>query len=263
VRYKGNFDRLPDLAADLVGRKVDLIVTIGFPSVQAAMRATSVIPNVFTNIGDAVAQGVVASLARPGGNVTGTSEMAVELSGKRLELLKTAIPGLARVAVLRCPVVDGPPNLLDGPQWRETQAAARRLGVHLLSLEVRKPDDIEGAFAAALQARAQAYVALGCRFFETNQQRLVDAAAQRRLPGMTQYKAFAVAGGLMSYGTNPLDNMRRAAVLVDKILKGAKPADLPVEQPTKFELVVNLKTAKALGLKIPQSLLHQADQVIE
>jgi|RhiMetdeSRZDD1v2_1073273.scaffolds.fasta_scaffold636776_2 ABC-type uncharacterized transport system substrate-binding protein len=260
----GNFDRLPDLAADIVGRKVDVIVTAAPPAAQAAKQATSVIPIVFTGAGDAVAQGLVASLARPGGNVTGAmSGMQVDLIGKRLELLKAAIPGLARIAVLRCPVVDGPPNLLDGRSWSEIQAAAGNLGVTLQSLEVGKPDDIEGVFDAARKARAQAYVLLGCRIFETNVQRVADVAAQRRLPGMHYWTSFVVAGGLMSYDVSLVDIWRRAAVLVDKILKGAKPADLPVEQPTKFELVINLKTAKALGLTIPPSVLGRADQLIE
>src|SRR5262245_23233298 len=261
---QGNFDRLTELAADLVGQKVDVIVSAG-QGAQAAKRATSLIPIVFILAGDAVGQGLVASLSRPGGNATGTSGMDVDLSGKRLELLKAAMPSLARVAVLRCPVVDGPPNLLDGPQWRETQAAARTLGIQLQSVEVRKLDDIEGAFAAALQARAQAYVTLGCRIFEINpgRQRVVDVAAQRRLPGIYPYRNSVVDGGLMSYGLNALDAWRRTAVLVDKILKGAKPADLPVEQPTKVELVINLKTAKAIGLTIPQSLLLQANEVIQ
>jgi len=257
---EGNFNRLPDLAADLVGRKVDIIVTQGYPSIQAAKQATSAIPIVAT-FGDALGQGI-GSLARPGGNVTGTSSMTVDLAGKRLELLKTAIPGLTRVAALRCPVLD-PPNVVDGPQWRETQAAAPRLSVQLQSLEVRKPDDIESVFAAALQARAQAYVEVGCRIFETNAKRIADVAARRRLPGMHVSSPAVAAGALMSYGVNSVDLWRRTAVLVDKILKGAKPGDLPIEQATKFELVINMKTAKALGLTIPQSVLGRADHVIE
>jgi putative ABC transport system substrate-binding protein len=261
---EGNFARLTDLAADLVERKVDVIIA-GGAGAMAAKRATSLIPIVFIVAGDAVGQGLVASLARPGGNVTGTSSMDVELTGKRMELLKAAMPSLARVAVLRCPVVDGPPNLLDGPQWREAQAAARTLGMQLQSVEVRKLDDIEGAFAAALQARAQAFVTLGCRIFESNpgRQRVVDFAAQRRLPGMYPFRVSVVAGGLMSYGASELDSWLRTAGLVDKILKGAKPADLPVEQSPKFDFVINLKTAKAIGLTIPQSLLLQATEVIK
>ena len=261
---EGNFNRLADLAADLVERKVDVIIANG-PAAMAAKRATSLIPIVFVTAGDAVGQGLAASLSRPSGNVTGTSSMEVELSGKRLELLKSAMPSLARVAVLRCPVVDGPPNLLDGPQWRETQAAARTLGMQLQSVEVRKPDDIEGAFAAALQARAQAFVPLGCRIFEINpgRQRVVDFAAQRRLPGMYGNRNSVVAGGLMSYGASELDGWLRTAGLVDKILRGAKPADLPVEQSPKFDFVINLKTAKAIGLTIPHSLLLQATEVIK
>jgi putative ABC transport system substrate-binding protein len=261
---EGNFARLADLAADLVERKVDVIIANG-AAAMAAKRATSLIPIVFTVAGDAVGQGLVASLARPGGNVTGTSSMDVELTGKRLELLKAAMPSLARVAVLRCPVVDGPPNLLDGPQWRETQAAAPTLGLQLQSVEVRKADDIEAAFAAALQARAQAFVTLGCRIFENNpgRQRVLDFASQRRLPGMYAYRAFVVAGGLMSYGASELDSWLRTAGLVDKILKGAKPADLPVEQSPKFDFVINLKSAKAIGLTIPHSLLLHATEVIE
>src|SRR5215510_1424486 len=164
---EGKFDRLVDLAVDLVGQKVDVIVAGEAAPAQAAKQATSIIPIVFTGVGDAVAQELVASLARPAGNVTGVTLLQAELSGKRLELLKAALPSLSRVAVLRCPVVDGPPNLIDGPQWRETQAAARPLGIHLQSLEVRSPDDIEGAFAAATQDRAEAFVPLGCRVLET------------------------------------------------------------------------------------------------
>jgi len=260
---EGQFDRLADLAADLVGQKVDVIVTGGAASAQAAKQTTSLIPIVFLGTGDAVAQGLVASLARPDGNLTGSTGLDAELSSKRLELLKAALPSLARVAVLRCPVVDGPPNLIDGPQWREMQAAARILGIHLQSLEVRKPDDIEGAFATAIQDHAEAFVPLGCRILETNVQRVVDLAAQRQLPGMHPGRNSVVAGGLMSYGPNPVDNWRRTAVLVDKILKGAKPADLPVEQPTKFELVINLKTAKVLGITIPPTLLLLADEVLQ
>ena len=259
---EGKHDRLIDLAADLAGRQVDVIVAAGGPPAQAAKQATSSIPIVFVGVGDAVAQELVASLARPGGNVTGVTSLDMELSSKRLELLKAALPGLARVAVLRCPVVDGPPNLIDGPQWRETQAAARTLGVHLQSLEVRTSDDIEGAFAAATQDRAEAFVTLGCRVLETNVRRVVDLAAKSQLPGMHPLRGSVVAGGLMAYGPHTRDLFRRAADYVDKILKGATPADLPVEQPTKFELVINLKTAQALGLTIPPTLLYQADEVI-
>jgi putative ABC transport system substrate-binding protein len=260
---EGKHERLVDLAADLVGQKVEVIVATGGAQAQAAKQATSSIPIVFTSAGDAVAQGLVASLARPGGNVTGTTVLDAELSGKRLELLKAALPSLSRVAVLRCPGVAGPPNLIDGPQWRETQAAARTLGVHLQSLEVHRPDDIEGAFAVAIQDRAEAFVTLACRVLETNVQRVVDLAAKSQLPGMHPSRGSVVAGGLMAYGPSPRDLFRRAADYVDKILKGATPADLPVEQPMQFELVINLKTAKALGITIPPSLFFLADEVIQ
>ena len=248
---EGKPDRLADLAADLVGRKVDVIVAIGGAQAMAAKQATSTIPIVFS-AGDVIAQGLVASLARPGGNVTGVNVLDTELSGKRLELLKAVLPSLSRVAVLRCPVVDGPPNLLDGPQWREMQAAARTLGVHLQSLEVRSPDDIEGAFATATLDRAEAFVTLGCRVLEAHVQQVVDLAAKSQLPGMYPFRNSVVAGGLMAYGANSRDLFQRVAHYVDKILKGAKPGDLPVEQPTKFELALNLKTAEALGITIPQ-----------
>jgi putative ABC transport system substrate-binding protein len=260
---EGKFDRLVDLAADLVGRKVDVIVAGGAAPAQAAKQATSIIPIVFTGTGDAVAQGLVASLARPGGNATGMTLLDAELSGKRLELLKAALPNLSRVAVLRCPGVEGPPNLIDAPQWREMQAAARALDVHLQSLEVQSPDDIEGAFVAAIRDRAEAFVMLGCRILETNVPRVIDLAAKSQLPGMFSSRNSVVAGGLMAYGRSTRDVFRHAADYVDKILKGATPADLPVEQPTKFELVINLKTAQALGITMPPTLLILADEVIK
>jgi putative ABC transport system substrate-binding protein len=259
---EGKFDRLADLAADLAGRKVDVIVAGGGPAAQAAKQATGTIPIVFIGADDVITQELAAGFARPGGNVTGLTLLA-ELSGKRLELLKAAMPSLSRVAVLRCPVVDGPPNLIDGPEWRETQAAASTLGVSLQSLEVRSPDEIEDAFVAATRDRAEAFVMLTCRVLAISTQRVVGLAAKSQLPGMQYFKNGVVAGGLMSYGPRLPDMFRRAADYVDKILKGAKPADLPVEQPMKFELVINLKTAKELGLTIPPTVLFQADEVIQ
>jgi putative ABC transport system substrate-binding protein len=257
---EGNFARLADLAADLVERKADVIIANG-PAAMAAKRATSLIPIVFITAGDAVGQGLVASLAQPGGNVTGTSSMDVELSGKRLELLKAAMPSLARVAVLRCPVVEGPPNLLDGPQWRETQAAARTLGMQLQSVEVRKFDDIEGAFAAALQARAQAFVTLGCRSFESNpgRQRVVDFAATS--------VAWDVSRSELIVAGAPVFTMRAGWTADSHFRGGMNHLKLPSPPTCRWSnrrsSLANLKTAKAIGLTIPQSLLLQATEVIE
>src|SRR5262249_158275 len=213
---EGQFDRLVDLAADLVGRKVDVIVAPGGPAAQAAKQATSTISIVFI-ADDVITQELAAGFARPGGNVTGLTLLA-ELSGKRLELLKAALPSLSRVAVLRCPVVDGPPNLIDGPEWRETQAPARTLRASLQPLQVHSPDDIKAAFAAATRGRAEAFVMLTCRVLAISMQRVVDLAAKSQLPGMQYSKNSVVAGGLMSYGPNIPDMFRRAADYVDKIL---------------------------------------------
>ena len=258
-RYaEGRSDRLPELAADLVRLKVDVIVASVTSDALAAQKATRAIPIVMAVAGDPVASGLVESLAQPGGNITGLSQMNVELVGKRLELLKEMVPKLSRVAVLW-----NPQNAASTLNWKEIQLPARQLGIQLNSLEVRSPDDFDKAFEDATRARAGALVILADPVTGTNQKRIVDFAAKSRLPSISQFSAFADAGGLATYGPDRADLYRRAATYVDKILKGAKPGDLPIQQPTKFELVINLKTAKALGLTVPQSLLQRANEVIE
>ena len=255
---EGKYDRLPDLAAELVRLKVDVIVTYSPPAIQAAKQATQTIPIVMGGVIDPVATGFVASLARPGGNLTGLSLMAPELVGKQLEILKEVVPKVTRVAVL-----GNPANAGTAPQLRHAQDAARALKVQLQPLEARAPNDIDRAFAAMTKEGAGAVVVLVDAMFVDQRTRIADLAARHRLPSVYGLMDFAEAGGLMFYGANDTDRFRRAAIFVDKILKGAKPADLPVEQPTKFALVINLKTAKALGLTIPQSVLARADQIIE
>jgi putative ABC transport system substrate-binding protein len=258
-RYaEGRSERLPELAADLVHLKVDVIVASALTDAVAAQKATKAIPIVMAAAGDSVASGLVESLARPGGNVTGLSQMTTELVGKRLELLKEMIPKLSRVAVLWNP--QGPGST---PNWKELQQPARQLGVLLHSLEVRTADDFDKAFADATRARAGALFVMSNHLFVVNMKRIVDFAAKSRLPSVSHISEFADAGGLVAYGPDRDDLFRRAATFVDKILRGAKPADLPVERPTKFELVINQKTAKSLGITIPQSILVRADRVIE
>lgn len=253
-----NAELLPDLAEELVRLNVDAIVTGGGgATAEAARQATKTIPIVVAASADPVGLGLVASLARPGGNITGTSLMAPELGSKRLELLKETVPKISRVAVLWHP--RGAGRL----EWQQTEAAARRLGVTLQSYEVRNADDVARALEAMTQKRPDAVI----MFFDplTSGYRVIisDFALKNRLPTIFGSREFAAAGGLMSYGPNIPELFRRAAVYVDKILKGAKPRDLPIEQPTKFELIVNLKTAKALGLTIPPSVLIRADQVVQ
>ena len=250
--------RLPDLATDLVRGKVDIIVTQGTPAAQAAKRATSTIPIVMATSGDPVRIGLVASLARPGGNVTGNSMLATELSGKRLELLKEIVPGVSRIAVL-----SNPTNPTHALFLRETEAAAKTLGVVLQVLEVRGPDDFERVFQAATSGRAGALLVLEDPVLTAHRTRLANLATKSRLPALYGLSGFAEAGGLAHYGPSLPEGFRRAAVYVDKILRGAKPGDLPIEQASKFELVINVKTAKALGLPIPQSVLLRADRVVE
>jgi putative ABC transport system substrate-binding protein len=255
-RYaEGKFERLTDLAAELVQLKVDVIVTAG-PGVLAAKKASTTIPIVFGAASDPVGAGIVSSLARPGGNITGLSNIAQDLDGKRLELLKEAFPKVARVASLGQSVRGGNPYLT------EMEAAAKALGVKLLPLPVRSLDDFEGAFARAKREGAQALITNSGPLINTQQRQVLDFAAKNRLPAMYHSPEFVEAGGLMSYAPNYADLFRRAADFVDKILKGARPADLPVEQPTKFEFLVNLKTAKQIGLTIPQKVLERADKVI-
>jgi len=261
VEYRwaeGKADRLPALAAELVGLRVDVIVTQGVPATKAAKNATSAIPIVMASSPDAVADGLIASFARPGGNITGLSVYARELSGKRLELLKEAVPGLTRVDAVFNALNPAMP-----PQFKETAAAAEKLGLKVLPLDVRFPDGVEPAFADSVRAGAGAIVVLSDSVTITYRAQLGAAGLKHRLPTMFANKTYLEGGGLMSYGPDITDMFRRAASYVDKILKGAKPADLPVEQPTKLYLVINLKTAKALGLTIPPSLLQRADEVIQ
>jgi ABC-type uncharacterized transport system substrate-binding protein len=258
---EGKFERLPALAAELVAVKVDVIVAVTTPAVLAAKQATRTLPIVFTNVGDPVTSGLVTSLAQPGGNVTGLSSLTQELVGKRLEQLTQTVPGVSRVAVLWQPgaLVDR----TEKDTLKGAEVAARALGVRLQFVEARGSDDFDRAFSDMTRARAGALSVLPSSMFNSERKRLVDLAAKNRLPAVYPQRAYVDAGGLMAYGPNLADLYRRAATYVDKILKGAKPADLPVEQATKFELVINLKTAKALGLTIPQTILLQADQVIE
>ncbi len=231
---------------------VDVIMTASPPAVRAAQRATSIIPIVFAAVGDPVAAGLVQSLARPGQNITGLSVLSPELDGKRLELLKEAVPKTSRVAVL----------FGESPR-QELQRAAQGLAIQRISLPVRELGDVQAAFETARKQNVHALLTSPSPVLNTIRERIVELAAKNRLPAMYGGPEFVEAGGFMSYGPSYTDLLRRAATYVDKILKGAKPADLPVEQPTKFELVVNLKTAKALGLTIPQSVLLRADQLIE
>jgi putative ABC transport system substrate-binding protein len=255
---EGKDDRLPALAADLVRSKVDVIVAETGAATRAAQQATRTIPIVMSLVNDPVGSGLVASLARPGGNVTGLTIMSPDLVGKQLELLKEVVPKVSRVALLR-----HPDNPASAAQLREAEAAAQALGVRLQTLEARSPQEIDGAFAAMTRERAGALLVIPDTLFWSQRRQIAELAVKRRLPSMRMGEAYAEAGGLMSYGPSYLDLERRAATFVDKILKGANPADLPVAQPTKFELVINLKTAKAIGLTIPQPLLQRADQIID
>ncbi len=252
-------ERLPELARELVSLKVDVILASTDLAIAAVKQQTSTIPIVMVNSTDPVGTGFVASLARPGGNVTGLSNISPELSGKRLELLREAVPGLSRVAFIWNPDVRG--AVLD---YKETEAAARSLRLQLQSAEVLRAEDLDRAFSAVTNQRAQALIVQTPNpVLFANRGQIVSFAQRNRLPSMYSQKEFVDAGGFMSYGPGTADLWRRAATFVDKILKGTKPADLPVEQPTRFELVINLKTAKALGLTIPQSVLIRADQVIQ
>jgi putative ABC transport system substrate-binding protein len=253
---EGKIDRLQELAAELVRLKVDCIVTAGENPTHAAKQATSTIPIIMTTVGDPVGYRFVATLAHPGGNITGLSTYSADLAGKRLELLKETIPKLSRVAIF------SDPHSLS-LELKETEAAARLLKVQLISLEVRSLDELENAFRSSVKSRADAIIIMPSGFFNTNQTRLVELAAKHRLPGMYLEQEFVLAGGLMTYATSIPDLYRRAATYVDKILKGAKPADLPVEQPLKFEFVINLKAAKQIGLTIPPNVLARADKVIK
>jgi putative ABC transport system substrate-binding protein len=258
-RYADNrLERLPELAAELVRLNVDVIVALGTLGPLAAKRATSTIPIVMTASGDPLGSGLVDSLARPGGNVTGMSLITPDLGGKRLELLKELLPRLARVAVLW-----NAANPYPAIVFKETQASGRTLGIEVQSLEVRSPDDFDGAFEIARRQRPDALITVEDPLTFSHRKRIADFAVADRLPSLHGLSEFVVAGGLVSYGANAADLFRRAAGYVDKILKGAKAADLPVQQPTKFELVINLKTATALGIDVPATLLARADEVFE
>ena len=253
-------DRVPGLVTELVRLKVDVLVATVTQAIRAAKQATKTIPIVMASPTDPVAAGFVGSLARPGGNITGVVRLTRELSGKRLELLKEAVPRISRVGVLW----DG--NAAPGPAIasKEYETAARSLKLEFQSLEVRGPDaDVDGAFQAAAKGRANALIVVRNRVVDRHSKRIVDLAIKNRLPSVWEGGEFVQSGGLMSYSSDDPANFRRVATYVDRILKGAKPADLPVEQPTKFEFVINLKTAKALNLTIPQSVLYRADKVIK
>ena len=256
--YAESFDRLSELAAELVRRKVDIIVTAGPGPTRAAKAATSTIPIVMRQDPDPVGNGFVASLARPGGNITGLSTLSPEISGKQLELLKETVPKLSQVAVLGTSTSPG-----NAQASTEMELAAGTLGVKLQYLDVLSPKDIETAFRAASKGRAEAVLVLQSGILNSQRKQIVELAAKNRLPAIYWRSDFVEAGGLMSYGASQNDLDRRAAIYVDKILKGAKPADLPVEQPTKFEFIINLKAAKQIGLTIPPNVLARADRVIK
>jgi putative tryptophan/tyrosine transport system substrate-binding protein len=254
----GKLDRLPALASELVRLKVDIIVATSGAVTSAAKQATSAIPIVMTNDADPVANRFVASLSHPGGNITGLSNLAPELYGKRLELVKETLPKISRVGLLWNPS-------FPWQHWalKETQASARTLGLQIQSLEARSADDLDGIFETAIRDRIGALSVGQVPPMTTNRKRIVELAAKRRLPGIYADREWPEGGGLISYGPNITELHRRAATYVDKILKGTKPADLPVEQPMKFEFVINLKTAKQIGVTIPQSVLFRADKVIK
>jgi len=255
---EGKYERFPALIAELIALKVDVIVTAGTPATLAVKKATTSVPLVMVAVGDPVGTGIVASLNRPGGNITGLTSISPELEGKRLELLREVVPKLSRVAVLWNPV--SPFQVI---AEKEVRAAAQVLRMNVLSLGVRTPEELKDALAAIARERPGALLVLADRLFLHNRALIMEFAAQNRLPGVHAYRELVEAGGLMSYGPSYAGMHRRAAYYVDKILKGGKPADLPVERPATFELVVNLKAAKALGLTMPQSVLLRATEVIQ
>jgi ABC-type uncharacterized transport system substrate-binding protein len=254
---EGDYDRLPGLAAELVRRRVDVIAAYSTPAAKAALGATKSIPIVMSGVVDPVATGLVVGLARPGGNATGLSLMAPEIVGKQMQLLKELIPSVSRIAVLW-----NPANPSGAPQLQEAEVAARALKVQLQPLEARSGNDLDQAFAAMTRVRADGMIVVVDGVFIDSRIRLARLAEKAHLPAVYGLREHVEVGGLMFYGASPVDQARRAATLVDKILKGAKPGDLPVEQPTEFELVINLKTARALGLSVPQSVLVRADEII-
>ena len=255
---EGKYERLPGLAAELVQLKVDVIVAASPPAVQTVQKATTTIPIVMAVTADPVGSGFVVSLSRPGGNITGLSNLNVDLSSKYLELLRVAVPKLSRVVVLVNPGHPNHPDML-----KNIQATAKTTGVNVSPIEASTASQIEAAVRAMTRERAGALIVLPDSLFFTQARQIAELAMKNRLPTMVSNRDLVEAGGLMSYAQNPAEQFRRAATFVDKILKGAKPGDLPVEQPTKFELIVNLKTAKAIGLTISQDLLFRADTVIE
>ena len=255
---QGKLDELPEMASELVRLQVDLIVTLAPPATLAAKNATQTIPIVFVAMGDPLASGVVASLARPGGNLTGTTRMISEMSAKHVELLKEAAPSVAKLAV-----VWNPANSSHRPALQAVNAAARSLSLQVLPLEVHAPAELDNIFAAIMRERADGVLFIADPIFFIQLNRMVDLVASNRLPAICNFVEFPKLGGLMGYAPSIPDEFRHAASHIDKILKGAKPADLPVEQPTKFQLVINLKTAKALGLEISPTMLARADEVIE
>jgi putative ABC transport system substrate-binding protein len=255
----GKRDRVPSVVSELVQSKIDLLISGDSGTIHAAKQATRTIPIVMVINQDPVATGLVDSLARPGGNITGISRLTRELSGKRLELLTEIVPGIARVGILLDVTAEAPKI-----SFKEYQAAARALKIQLQSLEVRGPDpNLGGAFQSAAKERAGALITIGNSLLNRHRKQIVDYAIKHRLPAMYESSQWIEPGGLISYSSNDVESYRRAAWIVDRILKGAKPADIPVEQPTKFELVINLKTAKQIGLMIPQSVLFRADKVIK
>jgi putative ABC transport system substrate-binding protein len=258
VRYAGErYARLAELAAELVRLKVDVIATLGTPATEAAKRATTTIPIVMESLADAVASGLVSNLARPGGNVTGMSGFAPELSGKRLELIREIRPSAARVAILA-----NRANRATAPVIRSTEAAAQQMRIQLTVVDVAQPEALEGAFEAMARARSDAFVVAADPLLFSHTQRIVELAARHRLPAVYEHRQFADAGGLLSYGPLAQERFARMAAYVDRILRGARPGDLPVEQPSTFELVLNLKAARNLGIEIPASLRLRADHVI-
>ena len=255
---EGKYERFPALIGDLVALKVDVIVTAGTPATLAVKKATTSIPLVMVAVGDPVGTGIVPSLSRPGGNITGLTSISTEMDGKRLELLREVIPNVSHIAVLW-----NAASPLQVLAEKQTRAAAQVLRMNVLSLGVRTIEEIEGAFAAIVRERPGALLVLADRLFLHHRARIMDFAARHRLPGVHAYRELVEAGGLMSFGPNYAEMHRRAAYFVDRILKGAKSADLPVERPATFELVINLKAAKALKLTIPQAVLLRADDVIQ
>ena len=254
----GKYERLPDLAAELVRVKVDVIFAAGTPAAVAAQRATTTIPIVIGRVADPVGSGLVASLARPGGNITGWTHQGLELREKLLDLVKEAVPGATRIGVLW-----NPANPNHGPSLKYIEAAARTLAVELHLIGVQKPEEIENAFSTLGRKRAQALIVFQDGMLLARGSQIIALAARSRLPTIYATTELVRGGGLMGYGVNLIEMYRRGVSFVDRILKGAKPGDLPIEQPTQFELVINLKTAKALGLTIPPAVLARADQVIE